>query len=306
MSRSYLFFDIECANCFDGNGKMCSFGYVITDDQFNILDSQDVVMNPEAEFDWYLFSKKNECALAYSKDYFRMQHNFEAYHTGIKKLMEAPERKILGFSVSNDIGFLLYATERYDLTPINYSAFDMETIINQAKNEKKGLKAWCEYYKIDLSKLTAHNSRDDAMMTMLLAKAFCEEQNTDIESLLQKNKGIRISVEKYIQQREERRYIKEISEKIKDLFGKKTRALLSHKLGGKNYAIGFKLSDDIDEAYRIANLVYKHDGMLLRNIKSNGILIVREDISDEKRQELAKRNISTITIDEFDQKVRLE
>ena len=29
----YVFFDIECANCFQGNGKICSFGYVITDEK---------------------------------------------------------------------------------------------------------------------------------------------------------------------------------------------------------------------------------------------------------------------------------
>ena len=58
MDNSYLFFDIECANCFNGEGKMCSFGYVLTDADFNILDSQDLVMNPETEFDWYLFSNK--------------------------------------------------------------------------------------------------------------------------------------------------------------------------------------------------------------------------------------------------------
>lgn len=306
MSRSYLFFDIECANCFEGNGKMCSFGYVIVDDQFNILDSQDVVMNPEAEFDWYLFSNKNECSLAYSKDYFRMQHNFEAYHSGIKKLMEAPERKILGFSVSNDIGFLLYGCERYNLPQINYSAYDIETIVNQAKGEKKGLKSWCEHYQIDLSKLESHNSRDDAMMTMLLAKAFCEEQKTDIETLLQNNKGTRISVEKYIQQREENRHVKELTEKIKELYGKKTKALLSRRLEGKNYALGFKISTNIDEAYRLSNLVFKHGGILMKTLKSNGILIVPDHISEEKRKDLAKRNISTITIEEFNQKVRLE
>ena len=107
MNKSYLFFDIECANCFDGVGKMCSFGYVVVDQDFNILDEDDVVMNPETEFDWYLFDPKKGCMLAYSKDYFRMQHNFESFHGGIKKLMEAPDRKIVGFSSSNDVSILL-------------------------------------------------------------------------------------------------------------------------------------------------------------------------------------------------------
>ena len=31
----YLFFDIECANCFGGKAKIYSFGYLVTDEQFN-------------------------------------------------------------------------------------------------------------------------------------------------------------------------------------------------------------------------------------------------------------------------------
>ena len=44
----YIFFDIECANCFNGDGKICSFGYVITDRFFNILEKEDIVL-PVAE-----------------------------------------------------------------------------------------------------------------------------------------------------------------------------------------------------------------------------------------------------------------
>ena len=36
----YLFFDIECANSFDGGGKICEFGYVITDEQFQIKEKK--------------------------------------------------------------------------------------------------------------------------------------------------------------------------------------------------------------------------------------------------------------------------
>lgn len=27
---NYLFFDIECSNCFGGRGKICEFGYMLT------------------------------------------------------------------------------------------------------------------------------------------------------------------------------------------------------------------------------------------------------------------------------------
>ena len=307
MDKSYLFFDIECANCFDGVGKMCSFGYVVVDEDFNVLDSDDVVMNPETEFDWYLFDPKNKCNLAYSKDYFRMQHNFEAYHSGIKKLMEMTDRKIVGFSSANDMGFLVSACERYNLPDINYACYNLAVIVNTANNVEKGkgLEEWCDVYGVDKSGLVPHKSVDDAMMTMLLAKAFCEKTGIGIEELLEKNKGIKLSVEKYLEQREISRHNKEVCAKITELYGKKARAFLTQRLKG-NYAFGFKIKNNVDEAYRLANLVYKHGGILMKSLKSNGTIIVEDDCSENAVAEMKKRNLKAITVSEFCDLVRME
>ena len=270
MNKSYLFFDIECANCFDGIGKMCSFGYVLTDENFNVIDTDDVVMNPECEFDWYLFSKKNQCPLAYSKDYFRRQKNFESYYKGIKKLLEESERKVIGFSSMNDVGFVVSA--------------------------KMKLKEWCEFYKIDLSQITAHKSQDDAMMTMLLAKAFCEEKGISLPELLEHGKGSKISTEKYIEQREKSRRNKELKEKLQSLYGKKCRACLSSRLSGKKIAFGYKISEDFENALKIANLVYKHGGMIFRHLNENGTLLVKDDISEEEINAIESKGFETMTI----------
>ena len=42
----YLFFDIECC---DGT-HICEFGYVLTNDKFEILDRDFFLMNPERKF----------------------------------------------------------------------------------------------------------------------------------------------------------------------------------------------------------------------------------------------------------------
>lgn len=86
--KTFLFFDCECANCFDGIGKICSLGYVLADDELNVIESEDIVMNPETDFDWYLFSPKNKCRLAYSKDYFRSKPNFDFFYKRIKIIYE--------------------------------------------------------------------------------------------------------------------------------------------------------------------------------------------------------------------------
>ena len=47
---NYIFFDIECANCQNGQAKICSFGYVITDESFTVLEKEDWIVNPKAPF----------------------------------------------------------------------------------------------------------------------------------------------------------------------------------------------------------------------------------------------------------------
>ena len=36
---NFVFYDVECANCYNGKGKLCSFGYVITDFDYVVTSS---------------------------------------------------------------------------------------------------------------------------------------------------------------------------------------------------------------------------------------------------------------------------
>ena len=46
----YVFFDIECSNSFVESSKICSFGYVLTDEKFNIIKKEDIFINPSGKF----------------------------------------------------------------------------------------------------------------------------------------------------------------------------------------------------------------------------------------------------------------
>ncbi|MGP1459668.1 MAG: 3'-5' exonuclease [Treponema sp.] len=294
MEHSYLFFDIECANCFGGVGKMCSFGYVLTDADFTVLDSQDVAMNPEAEFDWYLFSAKNKCKLAYSKDYFRAQRNFAAYYKGIKKLLEESGRRVIGFSSANDVGFVVSAWERYGLEPINFAAYDSAAIASSITGEKRGLSDWCAFFNVDTSNLTAHCSRDDAMMTMLLVKALCAQNNEGLESLLARHKDSRLSVEKYLERREIKRRREETIKKIEALYGKKSRALLSDKFAGRTFALSRKLMKNADDAYALADYIFHNGGVLNKSVKAGGGVLI---VPDGDERNATESGIKTMTAD---------
>ena len=51
---NYLIFDIECC---DGK-HICEFGYVITNEKFEVLDKQVLTINPEKPFN--LTGRKNQ------------------------------------------------------------------------------------------------------------------------------------------------------------------------------------------------------------------------------------------------------
>ena len=42
--KKYLFFDIECANCYNNCAKLFSLGYVVTDENFNIIREKEDVL----------------------------------------------------------------------------------------------------------------------------------------------------------------------------------------------------------------------------------------------------------------------
>ena len=78
-----LFFDIECANIFNNVCKMCSSGYVITDEEFNVIEMKDIIIKPESKYNPYLFRENSKTRLAYSKKYYNGHYNFKSDYISI-------------------------------------------------------------------------------------------------------------------------------------------------------------------------------------------------------------------------------
>ncbi len=201
----YLFFDIECANCFGGVGKMCSFGYILVDSSFNIIESDDIVMNPDSEFDWYLYKNKNDIKLAYSQEYFRSKPNFTSHYERIKSLLTRPNLKIFGFSALNDVGFVVTACERYNVPVFDFSAYDLEKVIKSQDEIFGSLEERCRVLGVDNSDLQAHKSSDDAVMTMRLLQAYCNKKSISVEAVMEAAKNVLYSTKTFMKKREERK-----------------------------------------------------------------------------------------------------
>lgn len=303
--KSFVFFDCECANCFDGIGKICSLGYVLTDDELNVIESEDVIINPETDFDWYLLNPKNECHLAYSKDYFRAFPNFESYYKEIKKLFTTGNRYIAGYDVSNDVDFVNCACERYKQQFIQFRAFDLKKYLNKVYNTNKKLVEWAEFFECDVSSLKSHKSVDDAMMTMLILKKECEKTGKSAEEIFLEYKDFFVSNEQLLFQAEERKYKKELQDKLKRMYNKKAPQPRKNVFNGERFEFDKKLFTDLEFLLDFAKEIYNYGGVLGEKINGKGTVIFADDkIIPPIRQKIERRGLKIATVEEIQNKMQ--
>lgn len=175
---NYLFFDIECSN---GN-NICSFGYVLTDEQFNIIKKEDIVMNPEANFDL-----GGRIELAYSEQCFRSQPNFDFHYNKIKEILENENQMVLGHSLGSDVNYLSVACRKFNKPIIKFNYYDTQKFFKVYSGDRKikNLDGIIKDLKIDISILREHKSDDDAELSMLSLKQLCLNMNCDVNQLVE-------------------------------------------------------------------------------------------------------------------------
>ena len=174
-----LFFDMEFA---DGKvpGSVYSFGYTVTDEEFNLLvPPTDLLINPEST--WNEYVEKN--ILAYPKEAVEAAPNFAARYEELKALFEDADLAV-GFSVGNDIRALRKDCERYGLPMIEFASFDTERLCRMMEEHKKShglggyVQAWCGEEPDH-----RHRSDGDAHATMLLLRAICNAKHVTADMM---------------------------------------------------------------------------------------------------------------------------
>ncbi len=186
---NYVFFDIECANCIEGQAKICSFGYVITNEHFKILEKEDLIINPKAPF--LLMGRKNRpyIQLAYTKEEFKKAPSFPSVYPQLKKLFTMPDTLIFGYAADNDASYLRCEFERYKMPCINFSYCDLqkmhhfiETPTEQSK--QLSLSDAAAMYMEEVHQ-EVHKSDDDAFLTMKVLEGLCNKTKNSPAQLLQ-------------------------------------------------------------------------------------------------------------------------
>lgn len=222
---NYLYFDIECCDGY----HMCSFGYVITNENFHVLDKKDIVINPQHEFKLGRDKFNPRISLAYLESTFQKQKSFKYFYNEIKDLLTRPNQILLGHSITADIQYLKIACERYNLPILNLEVYDTQNFYYQwnKKYKTRSLDNIVKDLEVDISNLQEHKSCDDAEISMLVTKVICEKLNVSINELLElcdksKRDGTKSGYSEKSLKRKFSKQLKDIAENYPDRFSWKS------------------------------------------------------------------------------------
>ena len=176
----YLSFDIECC---DGQ-HICEFGYVLIDEQFNVLERDCITINPEYKFKLTGREKESDISLAFPEEVYYNSPTFDFYYERIKKVLTTPDCQIIGFSLSNDAGFLATAYELYEKEPISFTYYDFQKLYQgytKAKN-RTSVEGFVE--ELQISDIILHKSDDDSWAVIRALRIIGERENLTLPETL--------------------------------------------------------------------------------------------------------------------------
>ncbi len=179
----YLFFDLEYASSKGGICKICEFGYVVTNEHFEILKKGNFIIDPyinRCDWDWRVVKK----ILTRKVGVYEKQPRFDEYYSDINDLINNADY-ILGHSLDGDAKALNDDCKRYELSSINFDFYDIKKIYMEYKNSKDEVSVnnIMKSFNIQGDERT-HDAEADANNTMLGLKAMLDSLELSLEELI--------------------------------------------------------------------------------------------------------------------------
>ena len=179
----YLFFDLEYATSKGGNCKICEFGYVVTNEHFEIIKKGNFIINPyinRCDWDWRVVKK----ILTRKVKEYELMPRFDEYYYDIKDLINGTDY-VLGHSLDGDAKALNDDCQRYELDSIDFDFYDIKKFYMEYKNTKDEISVnnIMKTFNIQGDE-RAHDAEADAYNTMLDLKAMLDSLELSLEDLI--------------------------------------------------------------------------------------------------------------------------
>lgn len=180
----YLFFDLEYASSYRNIHKICEFGYVITDENFEVLARNNIIINPNIHKKQWDKRVVREI-LTRTIPKYEDSPIFPDFYYDIKKLIKRADY-IFGHTINCDAKALNDECQRYHLESIDYDFIDTKIIYKEYSNKKKGLSVGSILEQLDIQgEGTIHDAETDAYNTMLGLKSVVEKLEMTIGEIIE-------------------------------------------------------------------------------------------------------------------------
>lgn len=302
-----VFFDIECASVNKTTAKICAFGYVIADENFNIIKKEDILINPRGGF--HLTDRKGDKGLVLPYEYgeFKNYPPFPKVYGYIKSLLEDENNIVLGHSTMNDIKYLNLETKRFKLPPFRFSFSDSQLIYMALKDDytrQMGLGTIASELGVEF---TAHRAADDAYATMRVVEAMCKARGCDYFTLVRelevtegKIRNFNITPpytageKRYHESKERER--RESAKKRIVFFNYVSRLKCRRgKLSGKAFTFSRSIENDVNLAKSLVSKIYSLGGTYTQHITHSDYYIASDGDQTQRTQGARKAANLTVT-----------
>lgn len=309
----FVFFDIECACVSKNYAKICAFGYVVCDEKFNILQQEEILINPRGDFHLTGGHGSKGLVLPYEYDSFKQYPKFKAQYAKIKSLLEDKDSYIFGHSTINDVKYLNLETRRYKLPVFNFNFWDTQliymTVTGQFEHQF-GLEYIANRMSVDY---TPHSAVNDAYATMRVLQAICERENSGFSQLVEKyglcagslGKGriiqpVSTPQKEYVNAKiRKKREISRIRIKFNNFLNTK-KPLSCGRLQGKRFIFSREIEDNLSLSKPLVDALYACGGEYHTKLdKCNVYVAAENDQTFRARTAQSSPEIDIINMDEL-------
>lgn len=182
----YLFFDIECASVNKNTAKICAFGYCLTDEDFNVVKKEDILINPHGGF--HLTDRRGERGLVLPYDYneFKECPDFPAVAQRIYAMLQDKDTLVCGHATGNDVKYLNLESKRFSLPSFAFDFADTQYVYMCLKGDMKRQYSLGKIAEELGVEFTPHRAADDAYATMKTAEAMSKAAGVSFRELIKK------------------------------------------------------------------------------------------------------------------------
>lgn len=310
----YLFLDLEFASQMSGISKVCEFGYVLTNEKFEIIEKNNFIINPDI---YYIEWNKRVLRDILNRDMseYEKSPNFKYYYEKIKDLLMSSDY-IIGHSTIGDIDAINCELKRYEYEPLKFKFIDVKEIYKAYNNINTDISVHNILNSLDLvGDDNIHDAESDAYNTMLEFKELLNRLEVNIEEMLIlcpecldycENYKI-ASIENKNKNLQEDSVLTDSSYISKNTYRRVVESIKPNKTGngllkGKKIYIGYVyIRMDFKRAIKLAQIIANEGGLFVRTKEEGDILVACLEGEVIKFDELCVNDSTkkVILIDEF-------